>query len=304
MAQEQSALVESIRGILSVKTFGQEDTRQRLWQNRLAEAVNAKLRMAQTTAGFDAAQNAILGFETIAFTFVAIGLVMDAQFTVGMLFAFQSFKMHFLGAGTRLIQTAVDWRLNGVHLNRIADIALSEPERGLLGAGVDQPMLTGRIELRNIGWRYGTGEPLVLQQVNLTIEPGETVLLIGPSGGGKTTLMKIMLGLLDPPVGEVLVDGMPLQSYGKAGFRRQDRGEHRLLRHPHRHGPSPCGSQEGGDRCGHPADAHGLRDAGWRHGFQPVGRAAPAGDDCARALPATSHCICRRDHGLSRPCQP
>jgi ATP-binding cassette subfamily B protein RaxB len=221
MAQEQSALVESIRGILSVKTFGQEDTRQRLWQNRLAEAVNAKLRMAQTTAGFDAAQNAILGFETIAFTFVAIGLVMDAQFTVGMLFAFQSFKMHFLGAGTRLIQTAVDWRLNGVHLNRIADIALSEPERGLLGAGVDQPMLTGRIELRNIGWRYGTGEPLVLQQVNLTIEPGETVLLIGPSGGGKTTLMKIMLGLLDPPVGEVLVDGMPLQSYGKAGFRRQ-----------------------------------------------------------------------------------
>jgi len=221
MAQEQSALVESIRGILSVKTFGQEDTRQRLWQNRLAEAVNAKLRMAQTTAGFDAAQNAILGFETIAFTFVAIGLVMDAQFTVGMLFAFQSFKMHFLGAGTRLIQTAVDWRLNGVHLNRIADIALSEPERGLLGAGVDQPMLTGRIELRNIGWRYGTGEPLVLQQVNLTIEPGETVLLIGPSGGGKTTLMKIMLGLLDPTIGEVLVDGIPLQSYGKAGFRRQ-----------------------------------------------------------------------------------
>ncbi len=72
-----------------------------------------------------------------------------------------------------------------------------------------------------MSFRYGAGEPLVLDSVNLLVEPGETLLLVGPSGGGKTTLMKITLGLLDPTAGEVLVDGVPLAQYGKAAFRHQ-----------------------------------------------------------------------------------
>jgi ATP-binding cassette subfamily B protein RaxB len=71
--------------------------------------------------------------------------------------------------------------------------------------------IEGRIELRNVHFRYADSEPFVLNDINLTIEPGEFVTIMGPSGGGKTTLIKIMvLGLLQPTAGEVLVDGVPL----------------------------------------------------------------------------------------------
>ncbi len=220
-AAEQSTLIESVRGILGVKTFGQEANRQRLWQNRKAEAVNAQIKIGRVSAGFDAAQTAILGLENVLFVYLAIGMAMNAEMTVGMVFAFQAYKQQFIGAGTRLIQSVLDWRLNDVHLARLADIALAPAEAGAVGTGVERPALTGRIELRGVRFRYGAGEPEVLRGINLVVEPGETLVIVGPSGGGKTTLMKIMLGLLDPTAGEVLVDGIPLTTYGKAAYRHQ-----------------------------------------------------------------------------------
>lgn len=104
---------------------------------------------------------------------------------------------------------------------RIADIALAPPEHGAVGTGVERAPLEGRIELKGVRFAYAAGEPEVLKGVDLVVEPGETLIVTGPSGGGKTTLMKIMLGLVEPTAGQVLVDGMPLAQYGKAAFRHQ-----------------------------------------------------------------------------------
>jgi ATP-binding cassette subfamily B protein RaxB len=220
-AAEQSTLIESVRGVLGIKTFGQEANRQRIWQNRKAEAVNAQIREGRVSAGFEAAQTAILGIENVLFVYVAVSMAIDAQITVGMIFAFQAYKQQFLTASTKLVQAGIDWRLNDVHLARIADIALTEPEAEPPALGIDRPPLSGRLELRNIRFRYGEHEPDILRGISLVIEPGETVMIVGPSGGGKTTLMKIMLGLLDPTEGQVLVDDVPLGTYGKAAYRRQ-----------------------------------------------------------------------------------
>ena len=103
----------------------------------------------------------------------------------------------------------------------MADIALTPLE-----PGHDQPLayarpIEGRIELRNVCFRYAETEPFVLENVNLAIEPGEFVTIMGPSGGGKTTLVKIMLGLLEPTSGEVLIDGVPLPTIGARAYREQ-----------------------------------------------------------------------------------
>ncbi|KPF73010.1 hypothetical protein IP88_09785 [alpha proteobacterium AAP81b] len=220
-AAEQTALIEGVRGILTIKTLGQESARQRLWQNRKADAVNAAIRQGRAGAAFDAVQGAVFGLETVAFVALAIGMAMRAELTLGMIFAFQAYKQQFLAAGARLIQAGIDWRMTDVHMARLADIALAAPEAGLAGTNADPPPLTGRLELRGVRYRYGDGEPEVLAGVDLVIEAGETVTIVGPSGGGKTTLLKIMLGLIDPTEGEVRVDGVPLLRYGKAAFRRQ-----------------------------------------------------------------------------------
>jgi len=77
----------------------------------------------------------------------------------------------------------------------------------------------GRIELRNVWFRYAETEPVVLEEVNLVVEAGRFVTIRGPSGGGKTTLVKIMLGLLEPTAGEVLIDGVPLATVGARAYR-------------------------------------------------------------------------------------
>ncbi|GAA4815345.1 peptidase domain-containing ABC transporter [Sphingosinicella ginsenosidimutans] len=220
-ARESSAFIESIRGIAAIKAFGQEGNRQRAWQQLKADAVNAQISLSRFSAGFDAGGQLILALERVLFVYLAIRLAMSGDFTVGMIFAFQAYKQQFLDAATRLVDQAIQYNLIGVHLSRIADIALAPPEEGETPRSETAARIRGAIELRGIGFRYGAGEPDVLRNVNLKVEPGEMVALVGPSGGGKTTLLKIMMGLFVPSGGTLLVDGTPLAGLGLRNWRRQ-----------------------------------------------------------------------------------
>ena len=70
-----------------------------------------------------------------------------------------------------------------------------------------------------MSFRYAETEPFVLENINLSISPGQFVTIMGPSGSGKTTLMKIIVGLLEPSAGDVLVDGSPISSVGQRVYR-------------------------------------------------------------------------------------
>ena len=153
--------------------------------------------------------------------YLAAKLALSNSLTIGMIFAFISYKQHFTEKAVQLVEKALDFRILGLHLERLSDIALTPLERGH-----DQPVaytrqIHGRIELRNVSFRYAESEPLVLENINLTISPREFVTIMGPSGGGKTTLIKIMLGLLDPTTGEVLIDDVPLSAIGGRAYREQ-----------------------------------------------------------------------------------
>jgi ATP-binding cassette subfamily B protein RaxB len=219
-AAESSSFIESVRGIAAIKAFGQEGNRQRLWQQKKADAVNAEIKLGRLSAGFGAGGQFILGLERIVFVYLAISMAMEGLFTVGMIFAFQAYKQQFLDAATRLVEQAISYKLVDLHLGRISDIALSTPEAGGEAPAAHEEV-SGGIELRNVGFRYGAGEPEVLRSVSLKVAPGEMVALVGPSGGGKTTLLKIMMGLFEPSYGQVLVDGVPLGTGGLSNWRRQ-----------------------------------------------------------------------------------
>lgn len=220
-ARENSSFIESIRGIAAIKAFGQESNRQRNWQNLKAEAVNAQIRLGRLSAAYEALGQFVLAFERVLFVYLAVRMAMAGTFTVGMIFAFQAYKQQFLDASTRLVEQVISYRLLDIHLNRIADIALSEPEAGAGGNAQGLARLDGGIELRSVSFAYGHGEPEVLRNVDLTVAPGEMVALVGPSGGGKTTLLKLMMGLFQPTSGEVLVGGRNLGGIRHEDWRRR-----------------------------------------------------------------------------------
>ncbi|MGA9583463.1 MAG: peptidase domain-containing ABC transporter [Allosphingosinicella sp.] len=219
--REQSTMIESIRGIVTLRLFNREASRHALWQSRLTDSMNALVSLGRVTAWQKAANTLIFGAELVISTWLAVRLLMAGGFSVGMVFAFIAYKTQFLQRSASLIDQLIAFRMLRLHLERLSDIALAPKDASfsdLPGAGGN---LTGRIELRGISFRYGPGDPYILRDAHLVVRAGEHVAITGPSGGGKTTLVKIMLGLLEPEAGEVLVDGVPLARFGYKYYHDQ-----------------------------------------------------------------------------------
>lgn len=220
-ADENSTFIETVRAVQSLKLLNRENERESQWLNRYADYVNANVRLGRAKISFKAMNDTIFGLENVVTIYLAARLALDNLMTVGMIFAFVSYKLQFAERTALLIEKLVDLRILGLHLERLADIALTPLERGH-----DQDLsyvrpIRGAIELRNVCFRYAEAEPLILENVNLRVAPGQFVTLMGPSGCGKTTLVKIMLGLLEPTSGEVLIDGLPLCQIGSRVYREQ-----------------------------------------------------------------------------------
>jgi ATP-binding cassette subfamily B protein RaxB len=220
-AKEQTTFIETMRAIQSIKIFGREPDREALWQNRNAEAISRGIRQGRFGIGFSTANQLVYGLENVLVVYLGARGVLAGEMTVGMLFAFMSYKGQFLAKATSLVEAALQYRMLDLHLDRLADIALAAPEKGLEPESLVTRPIQGGIALEGVSYRYAEFEPDVLSDVSLTIEPGAFVAITGPSGGGKTTLLKVMLGLFRPRSGQVLVDGVPLDHLGIGAYRAQ-----------------------------------------------------------------------------------
>jgi ATP-binding cassette, subfamily B, bacterial CvaB/MchF/RaxB len=220
-AKEQSTMIETVRGIVTLRLFGRETARHAFWQSRLTESMNASIRLSRLNIWQSVANTLIFGVEAVLTVWLAIGLVISGGFSLGMVFAYLAYKTQFLTRSASLIDKGIDFRMLGLHLARLADIAMADEDVSFQAVPATARQLKGRLELRDIRFRYSPSDPFILDGANLAVGPGDHVAITGPSGGGKTTLMKIMLGLLEPEEGEVLVDGIPLRQFGYKNFRSQ-----------------------------------------------------------------------------------
>lgn len=221
-ASEDTHIIESIRASTAIKLFGHETERESAWRNKFAEVVNAGVAVGRIEILVAFSKNLVFGLQTILVVYLGARMVIEQQgFSVGMLFAFMSYRQQFADRATGLVQKGIEFRMLGLHLDRLSDIVLAKRERGLDHTGAARTELRGAIELERASFRYAPGDPFVLEDLSLKVEPGEFVAVVGPSGAGKTTLLKVMLGLLPPTSGEVRVDGHPLHQIGLKAWRAQ-----------------------------------------------------------------------------------
>lgn len=220
--KEQSTLIETLRGITTLRLFGRETLRHALWQTKLTDSVNANVQIARIQIWQTNANSLISGLENILTVYLAISMVIDGSgFSLGMLFAYIAYKAQFIQKSNSLVDTAIAFRMLGLHLERLSDIALTEQDQGFGDSLEHETELKGRIELRNVFYQYSSTDPFVLTGVNLIVEPGQFVAITGPSGGGKSTLIKILLGLIEPSEGELHIDKLPLSRFGYKSYQGQ-----------------------------------------------------------------------------------
>jgi ATP-binding cassette subfamily B protein RaxB len=218
-AKQQTHLLETLRGMQSLKLAGSEPTRQATYANLMTETVNQEVRLARMGLGFNTASQLVFGIERIAVIWIGATLALSNVFSAGMLIAYLAYKDQFAQRVSGLIDKWIEFRMLRLHGERLADIVLTPPEESLALPDLPPPADT-RIEVSGLSFRYAEGEPWVLKDCSFTVEPGESVAIIGASGCGKTTLVKLMLGLLKPSEGTIKVGGQDLHRIGPQNVRK------------------------------------------------------------------------------------
>jgi ATP-binding cassette subfamily B protein RaxB len=220
-ARRDSHVLETLRGVKTIKLFNGQDSRRAHWMNLLIEATNRQLTTQKLQLMVRTANGLLIGMLAIMVVWLGANLVLEKQMSIGMLLAFIAYKDQFFSRVSNLIDRAVDLTMLRLHAERLADIALTKPEpRGSAApADAEETARPVAIEVRNLRFRYSETDPWVLDRLSFRIEPGETVAIVGASGCGKTTLLKILTSLLTPTEGELLVDNQSLSSLGATRWR-------------------------------------------------------------------------------------
>jgi ATP-binding cassette subfamily B protein RaxB len=205
-AKEQSHLMETVRAATTIKLMGREAERESAWRNLYADVTNAGVSVGKYQLSMGFIQTLITGLVHVIIIYLGAQLILTGQgFSVGMLFAFISFRQTFNDRAIGLINQLVQFRLLGLHLDRLADIVTAVPETGTQKAQALH--VKGGIKTHDVAFRYGATDQFVLQDVNLEIAPGDFIAITGQSGGGKTTLLKLLVGLHPPTAGNIELDG-------------------------------------------------------------------------------------------------
>ncbi|MCA9149414.1 MAG: ABC transporter ATP-binding protein [Planctomycetales bacterium] len=148
--------------------------------------------------------------------------VLEGNLTLGDLTMFLVYLAMLLGPIATLATSATTFQSNLAGMERVLDL-LNEPvEAGLRspGAPVTRETVAGRICFNNVDFNYPETERLVLKQINLDIQPGETIALVGRSGAGKTTLCNLVARFYEPTRGAIELDGVDLRKVDLSGYRR------------------------------------------------------------------------------------
>jgi ATP-binding cassette subfamily B protein RaxB len=219
-ARQQSDLLESLRGIQSIKLANQQDVRRGRYANAQVETTNRDVIIQKLTMFYQAGNDLIFGVERVVLIWLAALLVLKGELTAGMLVSFVTYADQFASRAGKFVDQWNDFRMLILHAERVSDISHAEPESDVYPVSEAQPK-DASVEVRNLGFRYCDDEPWVIRHCSFRVEPGECVAIAGSSGCGKTTLAKLILGLLKPSEGQVLFGGVDIRKLGLARYREE-----------------------------------------------------------------------------------
>ncbi|MFL5349043.1 MAG: peptidase domain-containing ABC transporter [Hyalangium sp.] len=219
-AESQNYLTEALIGVATLKASGAEHRVLDHWSNLLMRHLNVTVRKNHLSAVLDSSLLTLRTLAPLLLLWIGARQVLNGEMTLGTMLALNALATACLQPLASLATTGQQIQMVGAHLTRLMDIVQADPEQDLQKVQA-APTLTGRVELRDVSFRYDADAPLVLDGISLAIQPGQKVALVGRSGSGKTTLAMLLLGLHEPTSGEILYDGLPLQQLDHVTLRSQ-----------------------------------------------------------------------------------
>jgi len=218
-AENQSFLVETISGIDTVKAMAVEPRWTHKWDQQLASYVTAGLSVTNVATIAGGGVSLVSKLVTVAILWMGAGLVLENELTVGALIAFNMLAGQVSSPILRLAQLWNDFQQVGISMSRLGDILNAPTEVAVQRTRL--PKIAGAIEFDQVSFRYRPDTSDVIRQVDLRIEPGEVIGIVGRSGSGKSTLTRLVQRLFVPDRGRILLDGHDLAVVDPVSLRQQ-----------------------------------------------------------------------------------
>ncbi len=221
-AMLESTTASGIQMIETIKASGAENGFFGKWAGYQANVNNNEIQLLNTSALWGIIPSAINMIVNVIITSIGIWLCIKGEFTVGMIMAFQGYLTAFMGPVGEVIAASNSILEMRTQMERIEDV-MEYPEDDIVKESEEETTeynkLSGAVELKNVTFGYSKLEPPLIENFNLSLQPGSRVALVGASGCGKSTIAKLVSGLYRQWSGEILFDGKPLGEIDKNVFR-------------------------------------------------------------------------------------
>jgi HlyB family type I secretion system ABC transporter len=221
-AETQSYLVEVMSGIQTVKAQNMELRARWQWQQRYARYVSAGFQTVLTSTTAGSASNFLNKLSGLLVLWVGAYLVLQGELTLGQLIAFRIISGYVTSPLLRLAQLWQNFQEVGLSIERLSDILDTNPEADDLDRlNIPMPKITGRVTYDDVTFRFTKDGPPQLKNVSVEFEPGSFVGIVGLSGSGKSTMMKLLPRLYELESGRIMIDGYDISKVELYSLRRQ-----------------------------------------------------------------------------------
>lgn len=217
---KQSVLVETIGGLETVKTSGAAPILSKRWHSAIEEhsAISLKQRLVSNIGVTIAGSAQTMSYAGVVI--VGVGLIADNVLTMGGLIACSILSGRAVAPLGQIATLLSRMTATRTAYRQLDGLMSSRPE-GPEGEPLVLRATEGRIEFRNVHFRYPGNQEKALEGISFTINPGEHVAMLGRVGSGKSTIAKLMLGLYEPEEGVILLDGTDIRQLDPIDLRRK-----------------------------------------------------------------------------------
>ena len=220
IADVLSNLAESLAGIRVITAFGRRDHDVARHQKIIDAHLNANLYTGRAQALFGPGTESIGIIAQAVVLLVGGRMALRGEVTIGELAAFLLFLTSFFAPVQTLVQLYNQYQQGSAAVLKLRELLSTEPTVMERPDAVDLPPIEGRIRFNSVTFGYDA-DHLVLRDVDLELEPGEVLAVVGPTGAGKSTIAKLVTRFHDPTFGHITIDGHDLRAVGITSLRRQ-----------------------------------------------------------------------------------
>jgi len=216
----QSYLLEAVSGLDTLKASGAEDRALTGWNKLYLTSLGLSLQRNHLAILIDTLMSGLRSFSPIVLLWVGALQVLNNQVRLGTMLAQNAIAMTFFAWLTQVVTSAQKLQEAPAYIDRVIDVLNTAPEQDP-NTVEEVSSVTGAIVVENLSFRYGPNSPYVLRDISFTVEPGQKIALVGRTGSGKSTLIKLLLGAYESTAGEIYYDGMRLNELNYHSLRQQ-----------------------------------------------------------------------------------